>query len=690
MPHPTLQPPEKSASSVHAENEKHIGPASPSVNAVSQEPIEEEQKGSDGDGERPPLPDLSLSQVLEEVDAFLNKLSSSNGSDENNVPMEIPDAIEVLSRTVESVIEKCNYVPGEGKSKCCQINDEDCSSFFDAIDRLSKVTKKLGELSPSPTTSSFLNRTSAVLQRAMLCLEDELRTILENAKGGGGGKVDHHHPPDNNINQKHSKSAAKHSSFNNHNNHHESTDHKPEPEPAGSSEEETFPGISAEAVSKMNKIASAMIHAGYENECCILYSIMRRNTLKSALINLGFEIISIDDLQKMQWESLEGEIASWIGIVRECSTSLFSKERNLCESVFSNHLEIARGLFGNLETAVCVHFLNFAEAAVLTKRSAEKLFKFLDIYEAMRDLGSSISGAEDGADPEEKSLRSEIEEAKAHIGEAAVSMFCELENSIQSDNGRTPVPSGAVHPLTRYTMNYLEYACVYRDTLEQVFRQNCRRAGAGSQPSEGKDEDEASTGRTEFAAQLVRVMELLDANLDMKSRLYRDPSLRYIFLMNNGRYILQKIKGSNEIHEVMGDTWCRRRSSDLRSYHKNYQRETWYRLLQCLSHEGLLVNGKVSKPVLKERFKSFNAMFDDIHKTQSAWVVSDEQLQSELRVSISAVVTPAYRSFLGRFNQYLAPGRQSEKYIKYQSEDIESLIDELFDGNRTSMARRRT
>ncbi|KAE8672448.1 hypothetical protein F3Y22_tig00111841pilonHSYRG00187 [Hibiscus syriacus] len=65
------------------------------------------------------------------------------------------------------------------------------------------------------------------------------------------------------------------------------------------------------------------------------------------------------------------------------------------------------------------------------------------------------------------------------------------------------------------------------------------------------------------------------------------------------------------------------------------------KLLGCLNVEGLNVNGKVVKPVLKERFKSFNAMFDEIHKTQSLWVVNDKQLQSELRVSISAIVIPA-------------------------------------------------
>jgi exocyst complex protein 7 len=161
-------------------------------------------------------------------------------------------------------------------------------------------------------------------------------------------------------------------------------------------------------------------------------------------------------------------------------------------------------------------------------------------------------------------------------------------------------------------------------------------------------------------------------------------------MMNNGRYIVQKIKGSAEIYQVMGETWCRKRSTELRTYHKNYQVETWSKILTCLSPKGLSDNGKVPKPVLKERFKTFNTLFDEIHKTQSTWVVSDEQLQSELRVSISALVIPAYRSFLGRFSQYLDPGRQTEKYIKFQAEDIENYIDDLFDGNpHTGMVRKK-
>lgn len=452
--------PGKSASFAHKESDWHDrgGPGSPSVNTISEETVEEEPKG---DGR----PDRSLSQVLDEVDSFLEKLPpvASNSDDS----MEIPDSVEILSKMVESMIEKCSY-PRDGKSNLC--HDSNDRDLFDAISRLSKLTDRLGEVSrPSPTTSSSLNRTSAVLQRAMLYLEDELRTMLENPKDGGGGRSDrHHHTSDNNINQKHSKSTAKHLSFNNHSNQHEPIEHKAEPE-LGGLEEETFPGFAPDVVHRMNRIAMAMIHSGYENECCIVYSIMRRNAFKSALIDLGFEIISIDDLQKMQWISLEDEIASWIGIVKECSTNLFVEEWKLSESVFSNHPEVSRRLFGSLARAVCVQFLNFAEAAVMTKRSAEKLFKFLDMYEAIRDLGSSVfRNGGDRESSEEEELRLEIDAAKAQIGETAVSMFGELENSIQSDNGRTPVPSGAVHPLTRYTMNYLEYACVYKETLEQV------------------------------------------------------------------------------------------------------------------------------------------------------------------------------------------------------------------------------
>lgn len=660
-------------------------PESPTVEDTGPEVLEEPAKEDEAvEDSNAVEPDLTLPQVWEEIDAFLRRNSDSPWDDRemnaDSDSVEILRAVELLSKNVESAINK--YASDGDKSRFSHDPEED-SCFFGSVSRLSKIVDKIGDLKPSGENanalcSSSLNRTSSVLQRAMSFLEEEFRAILDEDSKTGRDDSD----------QKFAK--TKHSSSFNNCGHDSDRCILPEPEPA--SAEEEFPSFSPEEISVMSKIAEVMISAGYKTECCVLWMNMRRRAFKSALSKGGLDVLSIDDVQRMQWDSLEREIGTWIAAVKRCCTILLPGEGALSDSVFLGQPEIVQGLFGNLARSVSIWLLNFAEAVVLTNRSAEKLFKFLDMYETLQDLIVAVDGAKQYSDDAKKEeVRAEMRAVKKRIGEAAVSIFCQLESSIKSDSSKVPVPSGAVHPLTRYTMNYLEYACEYKDTLEQVFQQHHEKAVDDTSDGEPMDNTDSLSPKTSpFSVQMMTVMELLDANLEMKSKLYKDLSLRYIFLMNNGRYIVQKIKGSSKIHELMGDTWCRRRSSDLRQYHKNYQRETWYRLLQCLNHEGLQVNGKVLKPVLKERFKSFNAMFDDIHKTQTTWVVNDEQLQSELRVSISAVITPAYRSFLGRFNQYLDPGRQSEKYIKYQPEDIESLVDELFDGNPTSMGRRRT
>ncbi|KAF3500869.1 hypothetical protein F2Q69_00044906 [Brassica cretica] len=453
------------------------------------------------------------------------------------------------------------------------------------------------------------------------------------------------------------------------------------PEPGD--QEIEYPGYSEDVVVLLRKIAEKMKAGGYGWECREVYLVGRRNILMRTLKqDCEFEKVSIDEVQKMSWGELEREIPIWTKTFKNCSSLFFPGELKLAEKIFPGD---EGSLFCIVAHGLTIQFLGFAEAVAMTKRSTEKLFKILDIYETLRD---SFPPMEE-LFPEElcSELRNEVTSARSRLGESAINIFSDLENSIKSDSSKTPVPGGAVHPLTRYTMNYLKYSCEYKDTLEQVFKSHSKMEQEEEVPAN-------NSACSAFASQLMRIMDLLDGNMEAKSKLYKDIPLSCIFMMNNGRYIVQKIKGSAEIHEVMGDTWCRRRSSELRNYHKSYQRETWGKLLGFLGHEGLMHNGKIVKPNLKERFKSFNATFDEIHKTQTTWVINDEQLQSELRVSITAVMIPAYRAFMARFGQYLDPGRQTEKYVKYQPEDIEDLIDELFEGNTssssTATAKRRT
>ncbi|KAL0351174.1 UNVERIFIED_CONTAM: Exocyst complex component EXO70B1 [Sesamum radiatum] len=656
------------------------GPEVPDPNTENAEDLEvkgehEEPAQVKHQEESFPLPP-DLNKLSQDIDQFLSSLSNLSEGGESTPP-DLPIFVEQFMVLVEAKIEE--YDSGDIPGKWDRLTVEESASYLDAVNRVSSVSKALAKFSSQHKYASSINDFGRILQRAMSYVEEEFKLLLED------------HKIHDSSDPSHKTNDSKHNQSSN-----QESDENPHHESSSPEEETNISGYSEEILSDLIRLSKAMITGGYEAECCQVYYVVRRNALEENLNKLGFEKHSIDDVHKMSWETLERETESWIKTFKQIANLHFSSERKLSEAVFSDYPSISQNLLGSLSHGVTLQFLNFAEGIALTKRSGEKLFKFLDIYETLRDTLPVIDNlfSEEWA----AKLKNEASIIRSHLGEAMISIFNELENSIKADSGKTQVPGGAVHPLTKYIMNYLEYACEYKGTLEQVFREHQKIERADSNPGSEYDynsqtqnpsNEKVVARQSPFQAQIIKTMELLDANVEGKSKLYKDPSLSSIFMMNNGRYTLKKIKGSADLNSLMGETWYRKKSSDLRQYHKGYQRETWGKLLNCLHPEGLTVKGKVMKPVLKERFKSFNAMFDEIHKTQSNWVVGDEQLQSELRVSISNMVIPAYRSFLGRYSQTFTPGRQTEKYVKFQPEDIETYIDDLFDGNAAPMGRKK-
>ncbi|KAJ8549859.1 hypothetical protein K7X08_033566 [Anisodus acutangulus] len=609
-----------------------------------------------------------LHNVSEEIDQYITKLS-----DEFNPQDHVPICVQQFANLLAAKIEY--YDDSDAPIKW---TEQDATSFLEAVFRISKLYTSLCKFSSKTEYAYYINRIGGVLQCALSYIEEEFKSLLDNYKLINPDS-------DHIINAKPEQSPVQ-----------STTNQNAEQSPlipestTPNTEEYKFPGYNEEIIKSLNELSKAVMAGGYESECCQAYLIARRRILEESLYKLGFEKYSIDDVQKMHWDSLESEIVAWIRAFRQCTNVLFSREHELSHAIFGDHYKsISETIFIILSRGMMVQLLNFSEAVSMTKRAAEKLFKFLDIYETLRDRLLPLVDSVNFPDGYANELKAKASLILSSLGESIVCIFSELENSIKADaNKSTPVPGGAVHPLTRYIMNYLKYACEYRATLEQVFKEHQKIDRANSHNAD--NQTNCSNNNNElspFTKQIMKVMDLLDSHLESKSRLYKDPALSLIFMMNNRRYVLQKIKGSPAINGVMGDQWYRKRSTDMRQYHKTYQRETWGKLLNCLNQEGLNVNGKVNKPNLKERFKSFNTVFNEIYKTQSNWVISDEQLQSELRISISNMVVPAYRSFLGRYSQTFTPGRQTEKYVKYQPEDIETSINELFDGNAPSMGR---
>ncbi|EEF51795.1 exocyst complex component EXO70B1 [Ricinus communis] len=425
--------------------------------------------------------------------------------------------------------------------------------------------------------------------------------------------------------------------------------------------------INSEAVEDLKVIAERMIRSRYEKECVQVYCNVRRDALDECLVILGVEKLSIEEVQKIDWKSLDEKMKKWIQAIKICVRVLLTGEKRLCDHIFSGSDSAKDVCFNETAKGCVMQLLNFGEAVSIARRSSEKLFRILDMFDALAgvlpDLQMMVT---------DEFVCSEAKGVLAGLGLAAKGTFMEFENAVKGETSKKPMLNGEIHPLTRYVMNYVKLLVDYSDTLNSLLEDD------EDDSNDLQDDDAENT--TPIQRRLLALLATLESNLEEKSRLYEDGAMQYIFLMNNILYIVQKVKDSDLI-KLVGDQWVRKRRGQIRQYATAYLRAAWSKALSCLKDEGIGgSSSNASKVALKDRFKNFNACFEDIYRIQTGWKVPDPQLREELRISISEKVLPAYRAFLGRFGSQLESGRHAGKYIKYTADDLENYLLDLFEG----------
>lgn len=202
-----------------------------------------------------------------------------------------------------------------------------------------------------------------------------------------------------------------------------------------------------------------------------------------------------------------------------------------------------------------------------------------------------------------------------------------------------------------------------------------------------------SETESQLAVVTMRIMQALQNNLDGKSKLYKDPALTYLFLMNNIHYMVRSVRRS-EAKDILGDDWIQRHRRIVQQNANQYKRVAWAKILQTLSIQGAgstgssdLSSSGVSRAMIKERFKSFNMQFEELHAKQSQWIVPDQELRESLRLSVAEVLLPAYRSFVKRFGNLVENGKNQQKYIRYSPEVVDQLLGEFFEGQQWEQKR---
>uniref|UniRef100_A0A4W5QZV1 Exocyst complex component 7 n=1 Tax=Hucho hucho TaxID=62062 RepID=A0A4W5QZV1_9TELE len=236
----------------------------------------------------------------------------------------------------------------------------------------------------------------------------------------------------------------------------------------------------------------------------------------------------------------------------------------------------------------------------------------------------------------------------------------EFADSIKNDPDKeyNMPKDGTVHELTSNAILFLQQLLDFQETAGAML---------ASQGREGK------------------VLGNLQLNLLSKSKVYEDSALSAIFLHNNYNYILKSLEKS-ELIQLVTVTQKKAESSyrDLIEQQKQIYQRSWYKVTEHITDRnmpafqpGTKLKDK-ERQVIKDKFKGFNDGLEELCKIQKVWAIPDKEQRDSIRHAQRRGVSEAYRAFLQRYAN-ISFTKNPEKYHKYRPEQVEEMIERLFD-----------
>ncbi|XP_061611344.1 exocyst complex component 7 isoform X9 [Phyllopteryx taeniolatus] len=263
-----------------------------------------------------------------------------------------------------------------------------------------------------------------------------------------------------------------------------------------------------------------------------------------------------------------------------------------------------------------------------------------------------------------------------NIGAKALEEFAD---SIKNDPDKeyNMPKDGTVHELTSNAILFLQQLLDFHETAGAMLASQESTSSSSSYTSD--------FNKRLLSAYICKVLGNLQLNLLSKSKVYEDPALSAIFLHNNYNYILKSLQKSDLI-QLVTVTQKRAETSyrELIEQQIHAYQRSWQKVTEHLSERNLPVFQPGAKlkdkerQVIKDKFKGFNEGLEDLCKIQKGWAVPDKEQRDFIRLAQRREVTDAYASFLRRCAN-LSFTKNPEKYHKHRPEEVEDMIDRLFD-----------
>ena len=393
-------------------------------------------------------------------------------------------------------------------------------------------------------------------------------------------------------------------------------------------------------------VVEAMVAAGYGKECISTFKSHRRAALSTELQRLlGLSPPYHQHLHKLAWEQLDGSIIpSWLAAAAVAFNSLFAAEKGLCDAVFAGgNAAVGEAVFAAVANDQATGLLAVAEAAVArARRAPERLFRVLDVHDTLTgEVLPGLLSVFGGINSSEVARRAAHLVAK--VGEAARGTLGSLEAAIQKEPSKATAAGGAVHPLTRYVMNYLVFLADYQEGLALLV-------------NDDYEQEPSSSSSPSSSIILHCLVSVLLGKLEAKAGCYRELALSYLFLANNTQYVANKVAGSGKLRGILGDGWAEAQSAKARAHVGVYVRAAWGKVMAAIS-------GAEPPEAVEQAVMEAVAM-------QEQWVAADEETAQALRAAATAAVVPRYRMFYRRYGAAvrLTPG------------DVTTMIAALFAG----------
>ncbi|XP_059388832.1 exocyst complex component 7 isoform X9 [Carassius carassius] len=268
----------------------------------------------------------------------------------------------------------------------------------------------------------------------------------------------------------------------------------------------------------------------------------------------------------------------------------------------------------------------------------------------------------------------------------------EFADSIKNDPDKeyNMPKDGTVHELTSNAILFLQQLLDFQETAGAMLASQVLGDTYNIPLDPRESSSSASSYSSEFSRRLLstyiyKVLGNLQLNLSNKAKVYEDPALRAVFLHNNYNYILKSLEKS-ELIQLVAVTHKKVESSYrelIEQEIQNYQR-SWLRVTEHLTERnipafqpGTKLKDK-ERQIIKDKFKGFNDGLEELCKIQQGWAVPDKEQRDAIRQAEKRVVSEAYRAFLQRCAN-ISFTKNPEKYHRYSPEQVEDMIDRLFD-----------